>query len=134
MNNGNYLVTRLPLTDNISNAVIATWSAPPIPILPNHIAKQGGYLPKKFQKQWKLNFSTYHLICKAIYIIKNNPSCQTHPIVTQGIINHPHVNLPPPPAPHLPYDEWIGTLATIAKVVNYKTQKIMNDYTKTQIK
>ena len=46
------------LTDNIITTILDTCSAPLIPTLPNHITKQGGYLPKKAQKQWKLNLST----------------------------------------------------------------------------
>ena len=122
------------LTDKISNAVLITCTAPPIPVLPDHIAKQGGYLPKKSQNQWKQNLSTYHLIRKTICIIKNNLTWRTHPIITQGIINHPHATIPPPPASHLEHDEWIGTLATIAKDAKNKARKITTDYTKKQIK
>ena len=39
------------LTENITTTVLETCTAPPIPTLPTHIAKQGGYLPKKSQKQ-----------------------------------------------------------------------------------
>ena len=122
------------LTDKISHAVLNTCSALPIPVLPNHIAKQGGYLPKKSQKQWKLHLFTYHLIRKTIYIIKNNPTWRTHPLITQGLITHPHATIPPPPASHLPYNDWIGTLATIAKDAKNQACKITTDYTKTQIK
>ena len=50
--------------------------------------------------------------------------------------NHqpPTFSYTPPPAPHLPYDDWIGTLATIAKAAKNKARKITTDYTKTQIK
>ena len=37
------------LTDYIFTAILATCSTLPIPILPNHIANQGGYIPKKAQ-------------------------------------------------------------------------------------
>ena len=117
-------------TDKISHAILATCSAPPIPVLPPHIAKQGGYLPKKSQKQWKLNLSTYHLIRKIIYILKKNPTWRTHPLITQGLITHTHTYIPPPPAPHLPYDDWIGTLATIGKDAKNTARKITTDYTK----
>jgi hypothetical protein len=121
------------LIDNISTAVLATCSAPPIPILPTHIATQGGYLPKKSQKQWKLNLSTYHLIRKAIYIIKNNSRWHSHPIITQGLSNHSHVTLPPPPDPPLEYETWITTQAKLAKEAKTKARKITTDYTKIQI-
>ena len=111
------------LTDNITTTVLETCGAPPIPILPSHIAKQGGYLPKKSQKQWKLNLFTYHLIRTTIYIIKNNPNWRTHPIITQEIINHSHTTLPPPPNHFLEYDLWIVTLATIAKETKNKARK-----------
>ena len=122
------------LTDKIFHAILATYSVPPIPALPTHIAKQGGYLPKKPQKQWKLNLSTYHLIRKIIYIIKNNPTWLTHPLITQGLNTYRHAHIPSPPAPHLPYDDWIGTLATIGKDSKNKARKITTEYTKIQIK
>ena len=87
------------LTDNITNTLLETCSAPPIPILPNNIANQGGYLPKKSQKSWKKHLSTYHLIRKTIYITKNNPNWRVHPIITQEITNHTHATIPPPPDP-----------------------------------
>ena len=80
---------------------------PTHPTLPNPIARQGGYLPKKPQKDWKLHLSTYHLIQKATSIIKNNLNWRNHPIITQEINNHTHTNIPPPPKPALVHDSWI---------------------------
>ena len=122
------------LTDNITTTVLETCTAPPVPTLPTHIAKQGGYLPKKTQKHWKLNLATYHLIRKIIYIIKNNPNWRTHPIIIQEIPNHSHTTIPPPPDPNLEYESWIITLATIAKEAKNKARKITTDYTNKQIK
>ena len=122
------------LTDNITTTVLETCRATPIPTLPTHIAKQDRYLPKKSQKQWKLNLSTYHLIRKTIYIIKNNPNWCTHPFVTHELINHTHTTIPPPSDPSLEYNSWITTLATIAKETKHKARKITSHYTNTQIK
>ena len=61
--------------------------------------------------------------------LPRKPSSRMRPI-----FNHPHATIPPPPAPHLEYDEWIGTLATIAKDAKNKARKITTDYTKKQIK
>ena len=95
------------LTDNITTTVLETCNAPPIPTLPNRIAEQEGYLPKKPQKKWKLNLSAYHLIRKTIYTIKNNPNWRTHPIITHNLNNHTHIAIPPPPDPSIGHDSWV---------------------------
>ena len=46
-----------------------TCIAPPIPMLTNQASKQGGFFPKKLQKQWKKELPTYHIIKKAIKLI-----------------------------------------------------------------
>jgi hypothetical protein len=53
---------------NISKTIEDTCIAPPIPTLTNLTSKQGGYLPRKLQKLWKRELSTYHTIRKAIKI------------------------------------------------------------------
>ena len=53
----------------ISKIIEDTYTVPPIPLLTNQASKQGGFLPKKLQKQWKKELSTYHIIRKVIKII-----------------------------------------------------------------
>ena len=122
------------LTDNITTTVLETCTVPPIPILPNKIANQGGYLPKKPQKLWKTHLSTYHLVRKIIYIIKNNPNWRTHPIITHEISNHTYATISPPPNPSLPHNSLIEELARIAKEAKNKARKITTEYTTLQVK
>ena len=84
------------LIQNISNKIQDTCSAPPLPDLTNRTSQQGGFLPRKLQKKWKQYLSTYHLIRKAIYQIKNIPNWQTHPIIDE-LENHTQITIPPPP-------------------------------------
>jgi hypothetical protein len=51
---------------NISKIIEETCTAPPIPTLIHLTNKQGGYLPRKLQKLWKKELSTYHIIRKII--------------------------------------------------------------------
>jgi hypothetical protein len=60
------------IVENISKTIEDTCTAPPIPTLTNQTSKQGGYLPRKLQKQWKKELSTYHTIRKAIKTITQN--------------------------------------------------------------
>jgi hypothetical protein len=53
---------------SISKIIEDTYIVPPIPTLTNLTSKQGGYLPRKLQKSWKKELSTYHTIRKAIKI------------------------------------------------------------------
>jgi hypothetical protein len=46
---------------NISKIIKETCIAPPIPTLTNLTTKQRGYLPRKLQKIWKKELSTYHM-------------------------------------------------------------------------
>jgi hypothetical protein len=75
------------LIQKISDNIQDTCSAPPLPVLTNHTSQQGGFLPRKLQKKWKKYFSIYHLIRKAIYLIKNTPNWSTHPIIEE-LKNH----------------------------------------------
>jgi hypothetical protein len=52
---------------NISSTIQNTYKAPPIPTLINLTAKQGAFLPRKLQKQWKKELAIYHSIRKAIH-------------------------------------------------------------------
>jgi hypothetical protein len=72
-----------------------TCSAPPLPNLTNRTAQQGGFLPRKLKKNLKNYLSTYHLIRKAIYLIKNSSNWTTHPIIEE-LKNHTQVVIPPP--------------------------------------
>ena len=84
-----------------SQNIEETCSAAPTPQLTNRTAQQGGFLPRKLAKPWKKHLATYHLIRKTIYITKNDPNWQTHPILNE-IHNHQHVQIsnPPQQTPH----------------------------------
>jgi hypothetical protein len=41
------------MVNNISKIIEDICTAPPIPVLTNQASKQGGFLPRKLQKQWK---------------------------------------------------------------------------------
>jgi exonuclease III len=70
------------MVQNISKIVEDTCIAPPIPTLTHLTHKQGSYLPRKLQKLWKKEISTYHTIRKTIKITTQNINWRTHPIVT----------------------------------------------------
>ena len=90
----NYLIQKN--SDNIQD----TCSAPPLQDLTNRTSQQGGFLPRKLKKKWKKYLSTYHLIRKAIYLIKDSPNWPTHPIIEE-LKNHTQVNIPPPQTKNL---------------------------------
>lgn len=114
------------LIANISNTVLETCTTPPAPILPDKIAKQEGYLPKKLKKQWKKLLTTYHLIRKTIYITKNNPNWRDHPII-QETANHTHnILLAPPPRTHPPTRHMDSRLGHKSKNSQKKSMKIYN--------
>jgi len=71
------------LIQSITNKMLINCSAPPLPPFTNRTSQQGGFLPRKLQKQWKAHFSTYHLIGKVIYITKHTPNWTTHPIIEE---------------------------------------------------
>jgi hypothetical protein len=54
---------------------------------------------------------------------------QTHPIIDQ-LKNHKHVNIPPPPNQELLQQEWLITIATIAKTANICARTITTKYTR----
>ena len=105
------------LVQEISNKIQTTCSVPPLPTLSNQTAQQGGFLPRKIQKQWKKHLSTYHLIRKTIYIAKHIMQWQTHPIIEQ-LINHKHTNIPPLPNQEILQQEWLITIAKTTKTAN----------------
>jgi hypothetical protein len=120
------------LIQKISDKIQDTCSAPPLPDLTNRTSQQGGFLPRKLQKKWKNHLSIYHFIRKVIYIVKNVPNWQTHPIIVE-IRNHTQTPIPPP---HQDPNqlEWITTLAQIAKNANKSARKITTKYTQECIK
>jgi hypothetical protein len=81
---------------NISKIIEETCIAPHIPILTNLTTKQGGYLPRKLQKIWKKELSTYHIIRKAIKISTQDTNWRTHSLIIR-LQNHPHATIPIPP-------------------------------------
>jgi hypothetical protein len=111
------------LIQKISEKIQETYSALPLPNLTNHTSKQGGFLPRKLQKEWKNHLSTYHLIRKAIYLTKNTPNWQTHRIIEE-LKNHIHAINPLPPNHKPNQHNWIKTLAEIAKSTNIEARKI----------
>jgi exonuclease III len=121
------------LIQQISTKTQETCSAPPLPELSHRTTQQGGFLPRKLQKQWKKHLSTYHLIRKAIYITKNIPLWQNHPVIEE-LKNHNHINIPPPPHPNINLQEWIKTIAELAKTANKQARKITTKYTQECIK
>ena len=90
-------------------------------------------MPRKIQKQWKKHLNTYHLIRKTIYLAKNNPQWQTHPII-ETLKNHKHVNIPPLPNQEPLQQEWLINIATIAKITNSHARAITTKYTRECIK
>jgi hypothetical protein len=76
------------------------------------------------------NTSTHTILSeKTIYIAKNNPHWQTHPILNE-IRNHQHVQIPHPPSTTSSLNEWINVIAAIAKTANKEARKITTKYTK----
>jgi hypothetical protein len=111
------------MINNISKIIEETCTAPPIPTLTNLTSKQGGYLPRKLQKLWKKELSTYYTIRKTIKITNQDTNWRTHPLIT-NLQNHPHTSIPNPPNDQILINEWISTLGTIGK----KTKKYSRDF------
>jgi hypothetical protein len=121
------------LIQKISDKIQKACSVPPLPELTNRTSQQGGFLPRKLQKIWKKHLYTYHLIIKAIYITKNYPNWQIHPIIDE-LKNHTHINIPPLPIQAAYQQEWIIIIANIAKTTNIQARKITTKYTQDCIK
>jgi hypothetical protein len=102
------------LIQNILKIIEDTCTAPPIPTLTCITNKQGGYLPRKLQKQWKKELSTYQIIWKTIKIITQDINWRTHPIIT-NLQNHTQKKIPNPPNDPTLINEWIKTIGTIGK-------------------
>ena len=83
---------------------------------------------KKTPKKWRNYLSTYHLIRKVIYLVKNSPNWLTHPMIEE-LKDHTQVVIPPPPNQKHNQQEWITRLAQIAKTANTNAQKITTKYT-----
>jgi hypothetical protein len=70
------------MVKSISKTIENTCTTPPIPTLTNQTNKQGGFLPRKLQKQWEKELSTYHIIRKAIKLITQDHNWRTHTFIT----------------------------------------------------
>jgi hypothetical protein len=116
------------IVENISKNIEDTCTAPPIPTLTNQTSKQGGYLPRKLQKQWKKELSTYHIIRKAIKSITQETNWRTHPILT-NLQNYQLPEIPNPPNDPLLVNEWIKTLGTIGKTAKKNARNIITKQT-----
>jgi hypothetical protein len=121
------------MVHNISKIIEETCTAPHIPTLTNLTTKQGGYLPRKLQKLWKKEPSTYHIIRKAIKITTQDINWRTHPIITR-LQNHPHALIPHPPNDPILINEWIKTLGTIGKIAKKNARNIITKQTATNCK
>jgi hypothetical protein len=116
------------IVENISKNIEDTCTTPPIPTLTNQTSKQGGYLPRKLQKQWKKELSTYHIIRKAIKSITQETNWRTHPILT-NLQNHQLPEIPNPPNDPLLVNEWIKILGTIGKTAKKNARNIITKQT-----
>jgi hypothetical protein len=116
------------MVQNISKIIEDTCTAPPIPTLTHQTNKQGGYLPRKLQKLWKREISTYHVIRKTIKLTTQNSNWRTHPLVT-NLQNHPHANIPNPPNDPMLINDWIKTLETIGKIAKKNARDIITKQT-----
>jgi exonuclease III len=116
------------MVKNISKIIEDTCTALPIPILTNQASKQGGFLPRKLQKQWKKELSTYHIIRKAIKISTQNANWRSHIIFTQ-LQNHQHTNIPNPPSVPTLINEWIRILGNIGKNAKKNARDIITKKT-----
>jgi hypothetical protein len=116
------------MVENVSKTIEDTCIAPPIPTLTNQTSKQGGYLPRKLQKQWKNELSTYHIIRKTIKFTTEDTNWRTHPILT-NLQNHQHAKIPNPPNDPLLTNEWIKTLGTIGKTAKKTARDIITKQT-----
>jgi hypothetical protein len=105
----------------------------PIPTLTNLTTKQGSYLPRKLQKLWKKELSTYHIIRKAIKITTQDTNWRTHPLITR-LQNHPHAVILHPPNDPILINEWIKMLGTIGKTAKKNAYNIITKQTATNCK
>ena len=88
---------------------------------------------KTTKKNEKKHLSTYHPIRKAIYITKTIPLWQNHPVI-EVLKNHNHITIPPPPHPNTNPQEWIKSIAVLAKTANKQARKIIIKYTQECVK
>jgi hypothetical protein len=116
------------IINNRSKIIEETSTALPIPTLTNLTSKQGGYLPRKLQKLWKKELSTYHIIRKTIKITTQDTNWRTHPLIT-NLQNHLHTIIPNPPHDPLLINEWINILGTIGKKAKKNARDIITKQT-----
>jgi hypothetical protein len=116
------------IVENISKTIEDSCTAPPIPMLTYQTSKQGSYLPRKLQKQWKKELSTYHIIRKTIKTITQETNWRTHPILT-NLRNHQLAEIPNPPNNPLLVNEWIKILGTIGITTKKNARDIITKQT-----
>jgi hypothetical protein len=121
------------MVQNISKIIEDTCSVPPIPTLTSLTNKQGGYLPRKLQKLWKKELSTYHIIRKIIKLTTQDTNWRIHPLIN-NIQNHPHATIPNPPNDPILINEWIKTLGNIGKTAKKNARDIITKQTATNCK
>jgi hypothetical protein len=121
------------MVQNISKIIEDTCTVPPIPTLTSLTSKQGGYLPRKLQKLWKKELSTYHITRKTIKLTTQNTNWQTHPLIA-NIQNHPHATIPNPPNDPMLVNKWLKTLGTVGKTAKKNARDIITKQTTTNCK
>ena len=112
------------MVNNISKTIEDTCTAPPIPMHTDQASKQGGFLLRKLQKQWKKELSTYHIIIKAIKIITQNINWRTHNIIT-SLQNHQYTKIPNLSNNPLLVNGWLTELRTIGKTAKKNARDII---------
>jgi hypothetical protein len=117
------------LIHNIFDIINNICTTTPLPILIQRTTQQGGYLPRKLQKQWKHHLSSYHLTRKAIYLLQHTPNWRVHPLIL-CLHFHPYAQIPAPPPLPQPLDQWIQQLSDLAKKANTNARAITSKYTK----
>jgi hypothetical protein len=116
------------LVNNISKIIEDTCTAPPIPVFTNQASKQGSFLPRKLQKQWKKELSTYHIIRKTIKLITQDANWRSHTILT-NLQSHKHAEIPNQPNDLLLINEWVKTLGNIGKTAKKNARDIITKQT-----
>jgi hypothetical protein len=116
------------LVSNISKIIEDTCTTPPILVLTNQASKQGGFFPRKLQKQWKKELSTYHIIRKTIKLITQDANWRSH-IVLTNLQNHKRVEIPNPTNDPLLVNKWVKTLGNIGKIAKKNARDIITKQT-----
>ena len=118
------------ITNKLTEIVLQTCNNLPKPTLTNQVAQQGSYLPGKLQKKWIKHITTYHIIRKAISIIKYNTQWRTHPCIN-SLLKHIHTKIPPPPTQE-PHGGWLEQIANIGKIAQKDVRTIITKHHRKQ--